>query len=186
MANLKNLTVDCGNQMPPGTIIDLYYTCSCELNAFPGTLTTTNPGDSVTLDGPFDFTGAATGEGYWRKTQMLINTGGIKQVVEGEVGGQGLMASGRFFIVGTEAEQAEFAENMVKASGCLVLMMKQRESDMMRVIGSKDIPAVVESIEFDGGEKIGDRNGAAYSIKAETGIRYYDDATHGINVTPAP
>lgn len=185
MAAIKDLTSTCGTQYPPGTLATVYYTCSCELADFPGVLATTGDGDTVTLDGPFDFTGADTGEGYWRQANILIDTGGIKQTLEGEVGGQALSAEVRFFVLGTEAAQAEFAENMVKASGCLVMMMKQRDSTMMRVIGTKDIPAVVRSLEFDGGEQNGDRNGAAYAIGASAPIRYYDDATHGINTTPA-
>lgn len=184
MANIKSLTGECGTQTPPGTTAKLYYTCSCELNGFPGVLATTDPGDSVKLDGPFDFSTAPVGEGYWREVDILIDTGGISQAVEGESGGKGLAGGMRFFVVGSDAAQLEFQENMVKADGCIVGMMKQRGHTDYTVMGSDEVPALVESADLDGGEKLGDRNGTAYALKASTALRTYDATTHGIDVAP--
>jgi hypothetical protein len=186
MAILKNLTGECGKQTPPGTTVKLYYTCSCELNGFPSVLTTTVAGDSVRLDGPFDFSTAPVGEGYWRVADILINTGRITQAVEGEVGGQGVAGGMGFTVVGSNAAQLEFQENLVKASGCIVGMMKQRGHTEYTVMGSEEIPAVVTEGTMDGGANLGDINGTPYVLKASTGLRMYDADTHGIDIIPNP
>jgi len=186
---LENLVKECGQKLPPGTEVDIYYTCICELNGYPQTAKQLAvgdplPGDSVRLAEPFDFTTAESGEGYWRKARILINTGGVKWDKEGDLGGEGFMSAFRFFIIGSEAEQIEFSVNLLKASGCIAMMIKQREATEMTVIGTDKIPAYVESIAGDGGEKNGDLNGAAYSIKFDSYLLKYDDGTHGIDVTP--
>ena len=95
---LSNLTsAQCGVANPAGTEVDLYYTCSCELNAWPKTRWevvtaasgTPAEGDTMILDEPFSFSGAPSGSGYWRKATIIVDTGAITDAVEGEVGGQG-------------------------------------------------------------------------------------------------
>lgn len=186
MGVLKNAGTDCGNKKPPGVLIDIYYTSTTELNGFPGLLQTTDEGDSVTLDGPFDFTGAAAGSGYWRKVVGLTDRGGLKMLLEGDPAGQGLTSSLRFFYSGSEAGQVEFLNDLRQFGGCLSFMAKQRDSDRMRVIGTTTIPAVVESAELDGGEGNGDPNGTPIVIRAQHPLYFYDDATHGVDTTPNP
>jgi hypothetical protein len=186
---LKNLTAaQCGSQAQAGTEVDLYYTCSCELAGWPATKADnggTADGDTKILDEPFDFTGAATGTGYWRKATIVIDTGSIDDALEGEVGGQGFKSSIPFRIKGTDAEQLEFADNLVAYSGCLVAMLRDRKSNL-RVLGTKSIPASVESVAGTTGKKNGETTGFDYVLTASTGktAPIYDDATHGINVTP--
>lgn len=184
MALLNNTGLECGNQLPPGTLIDLYYTCSCELADWPAVVAGTALGDRFKLDEPFDFTGAPTGSGFWRKTTLLVDTGAFKSLIEGELGGQSIRSEIRGFIVGSDAERMEVLDNFRKYSGCLVLMLKGREAARSAVIGTKTIPASVASAEMDSGEKPGDRNGAAYVFSAPVAIHYYDDETDGIDITP--
>ena len=112
-------------------------------------------------------------------------TGSIDDVLEGEVGGQGYKSSIPFRIKGTNAEQLEFADNLAAYSGCLVAMLRDRKRNM-RVIGTKSIPASVESAEGTTGKKNGETTGFDYVLSAATGLTapIYDDETHGINVTP--
>lgn len=188
MSDLKNLADVCGKTDPPGTEVDFYYTCSCELADWPQTAKElaspgTAPGDSVRLGEAFDFTGAPTGEGYWRKATALVDKGGINMGVEGEVGAQALFSGARWYLKGTDAIKAEFAKDLTNASGCLIVMLKPRESADFAVCGTKAVPAVVESIEFDSGEKVGDLNGSAYKLRANTNLHYYAE-TLGVDVTP--
>lgn len=193
---LNNLTsVQCGTPTPAGTEVDLYYTCSCELASWPGTKYDTviaasgtpAEGDTKILDEPFDFTGAASGTGYWRKATIVVDSGAINDTLEGEVGGQGFKNSLPFKVKGSNAEQLEFADNMAAYSGCLVAMLRDR-NDNLRVLGNKGVPAYVESAEGTTGLKNGESNGFDYVLSAGTGktAPIYDDATHGIDITPNP
>ena len=193
MCDLRNLVepgLGCLHKVAPGTEINLYYTCICELNGFPQTVTEasgwTAHGDDVLLSGPFDFSTAPAGAGYWRQARILVDTGGIKMGVEGEVGGQSPYSEVRFFITGTAKEQIEFAENLVATSGFLSAMIKQRQISEYNVIGTPNLPAYIQSLEIDGGEKSGDRRGGAYVLRYPGTLLFYDADTHGIDVTPNP
>jgi hypothetical protein len=188
MSILTNLVVDCAKPNPPGTETDLYYTCSCELNGFPKTkkeLGGTDVGDSKILGEAFDFSTAPSGSGYWRKAKILVDSGEVKDILEGEVGGQGFKSSTNFYIKGTDKEQLEFADNMAAASGCIVAMLRDRNGNL-RVIGKTAIPATVEAAEGTTATKNGEKRGFAWTISAATGLTapIYDDATHGIDVQP--
>lgn len=186
---LNNTGAQCGNQTPPGTEVDLYYTCTCEMNGFPATLADgggTVLGDKFKLNEPFDFSTAPVGSGYWRQTKLLVDTGAFKALIEGELGGQSGMSQIRGFLIGSDAERAEVMDNFRRYSGCLSLMIKGKDAARSVVIGKPSIPAQVESAEMDSGEKAGDKNGTAYVFKASHLPYYYDDATDGIDVTPNP
>lgn len=187
MALLNNTGAECGSQTPPGTEVDLYYTCTCEMTGFPATEADgggTDLGDKFKLAEPFDFTGAAAGLGYWRHTKLLVDTGAFKALLEGELGGQSGMAQIRGFIIGSDAERTEVLDNFRLYSGCLSLMIKGKDADRSVVIGTPTVPAQVESAEMDSGEKAGDRNGTAYVFKASHLPFFYDDETDGIETTP--
>lgn len=184
MALLSATGLECGNQLPPGTEVDLYYTCSCELAEWPAVESGTTLGNRFKLAEAFDFTGAAVGSGYWRKATLLVDTGAYKAMIDGEPGGQSTKSEVRGFIIGSDAERMDVLDNFRKYSGCLVFMVKAREAALSAVIGSKSRPATVVSAEMDSGEKSGDRNGTAYVFGAPGPIYFYDDATDGIDVTP--
>ena len=98
---------------------------------------------------------------------------------------KGLNLPSVFFVLGTDAEQLEFADNMVAASGYVVGMLRDLKSNM-RVLGKTSRPAAIESLEGTTGAKTGDRRGMAYTLTATTGgtAPIYDDETHGIDITP--
>lgn len=189
MAVLNNLTVSCGKPNPPGTLIEFYYAPSCELTGFPQTRAEVNagtdPGDTKILDEPFDFSNAPTGQGYWRKAKLLVDTGEVRDVLEGELGGQGFKSSINGFIVGTDAEHLEFADCLVNYSGQLVCMLADIQGNY-RVLGNDKRPAMVEAAEGTTGIQVGDRRGFAYTFSAFTGktAPIYDAETHAIEVTP--
>lgn len=184
MATLKNLVIACGTTNPPGVEVDFYYTCTCELDSWPA-LSGTGTDGQVRLNAAFDFSSAPSGEGYWRKTTAVVDKSAFSMGVEGEVGGQALFSGGAFYIKGTESDKAEFALDMVNSSGCLSIAIKARNSTDWTIVGSKAVPAFVESLDFNSGQKVGDTNGAAYAVRANTQLYYYADSL-GIDTTPNP
>lgn len=187
---LKNLANVCGQQHTPGTETDLYYACSCELNGFPRTkeaLGGTDDGDSKILDEPFVFNTSPAGTGYWRHARIKIDSGAVNDVLEGEIGSQTFKSSIPFAILGTNEKQLAFADSLAAASGYLVMMIRTN-TGKLRVLGSDKRPAYVESAEIGTGTATTDSNSGVYVASASVGVTapIYDDATHGIDITPNP
>lgn len=187
---LQNAGSKCGSKNPPGTRTKLYYALDSEFNGWPRTraeITGASAvlGDKKILDEPFDFTTAPSGQGNWKSADILVDTGEVRDVLEGELGGQGYKSSFGFFLAGTDAENLEVADDFAAASGCIVAMIADR-LDNFRVLGTPDNPAMVETAEGSTGAKNGDRRGFAYTFSASTGetAPIYDAETHGIDITP--
>lgn len=181
---LKDLVEQCGTKEPPGVEIQIAYTCSCEVTAFPAT-TGIDPDGDVRLAAAFDFSGAESGEGYWRTATAVVDKSGFNMGMEGEVGAEALFAGAAFYIKGTNSSRAQFALDMVNASGCLLFALKPRKGADYAIIGSKAVPAFVESVDFNSGQKVGDTNGSAYAIRANTNVYYYDEGL-GLDLVPNP
>ena len=194
-AILQSLTRICGTENTPGTKVTLYYAKKGEFNGWPRTRHevvtaaggTPVAGDTKILDEPFDFSEAPAGMGYWRKVDILVDSGAINAVMEGETGGKGIKNMIPFYVLGTNAEQLEFSDSIVAHDGCLVAMLGDREGNF-RVLGNPDVPVQVESIEGGTGTKIGEKRGFAYSLMDNSGKHapIYDAATHGIDLVPNP
>lgn len=183
-AILKSLARVCGTSNPPGTAAKLYYWKKGELNAWPQTKAAaggTAPGDTKRLDGNFDFIAS----GYMRSVDILVDTGQLKNTLEGEPGGQGYKSEIPFFVLGTSAEQLEFADSMVSYSGCLIAMIKTRVGDF-HVVGNLDSPCFVATADMDTGGKNGDKSGTAFNLYAATGFTsfIYEGDLHETAVSP--
>lgn len=189
--NLLNLTRKKQNYAT-WTKAKLYLTLIPELAAWPQTRkaikeAASQPvlqGDSKILDEPWDFSLAPTDEGYWRVIDILVNTGQLRNTIEGEIGGQGFKQRLDCFIQGNGPEQLEFADCLVINSGCLLPMIADKQSNH-HVMGDLENPIYVETGEGGTG---GDRVGFAFTFFADTGFTnfIYDAATHGIDLTPNP
>lgn len=194
MATLKVFQVPgtCPAKLPAGTEIEVYITCSCELAGFPRTkyvmdpILNINPGDTVELGENFSFAGAPSGTGYWRKYIAVVNKNKVDVTKIGEEGSEALSAGITFTIAGTSKEQVEFSDTLVKLSGCLVAMIRPRGSVLMEGIGTKGLPATVDTVTMDGGEKAGDPNNAVYRMKTDATPWFINDTTYPIDVTPNP
>lgn len=167
MCDLISLSSSCGKTHRPGTKTKLYFTCSCELADWPAIGTT--GADKKEFTEAFDFTGAPTGKGFWREADILVNTGNISYNLEGELGGQGYKNSVTFFISGSDKEQLHFADQIRETSGFLVVMLADKKGQL-RVIGSKEEPARVETAEGATGLTNGERNGTAYTVSDDIGL----------------
>ena len=107
--------------------------------------------------------------GYMREVDILVDTGGLKNILEGEPGGQGFKSEVTFYVLGTKAEQLEFADMMAAYSGCLISMITTRSKDN-HVIGTLESPCFVQTTEMDTGTKNGEKSGTQYSLYAATGF----------------
>lgn len=188
MAEIQSLTRACGSNVPPGIQLTAWFTLAGELAAWPETREEgggTAQGDSKILDEPFSFTGAPVGKGFWRKLNILTDTGNVRDTLEGEIGGQGFVNRLEFFVLGASAAQREFADLVAANAGCLVFMVKTKSGEHV-VIGNKDNPCFVEASEMALGAANGDRVGTSYTLYANTGYTcpIYDAAEHGIDETP--
>jgi len=188
MASLKNLTSSCGTNYIPGTKATLYLVPKGELAAWPATEADgagTDPGDTKLIAEAWDFTGAGSGLGYWRQVDILVNTGGVVETLEGEIGGQAMVQRLNFFVHGATETQKEFADDVAAYNGCLIAMISDK-SGKYHVIGNLDDPCFIEQIEGGTGAAPGDRVGFAYTLYSNAGVTslVYPSAL-GINTTPA-
>ncbi|PHN06953.1 hypothetical protein [Flavilitoribacter nigricans] len=190
---LSNLTRACGSQLPPGTELDLYFTLEEELAAWPDTqwqVTTDASGTPVQGDlkrigEAFDFTGAGTDLGFWRKVKILVDTGNVRDLIEGEVGGLTVRSRLDFFIQGMNAEALEWGDELMSYSGCIIAMVPLKGGEYV-VLGNQANPCFVESGEGGSGAGTGDRVGHQYTLVCNTGFMpmLYDADTLGIDITP--
>lgn len=185
---LKNLTRACGSQLPPGTELDLYFTLEEELAAWPQTEAEgggTAQGDTKRIAEAFDFTGAGTDLGFWRKAKILVDTGNVRDLIEGEVGGLTVRSRLDFFIQGMNAEALEWGDNLMSYSGCIIAMIPLKGGEHV-VLGNQQNPCFVEAGEGGSGAGTGDRVGHQYTLVCNTGFMplLYDADTLGIDITP--
>jgi len=187
----------CGKPKLAGTKAKLRITCGeCDLvNGMPATraelLALANTpelivaGDTKIYDEPFDFSGAEAGAGYWREYSISVDTGSLKAVLEGEQGGQGFANSIPFYLEGMNAVVFEELDALVAHSGCMVASIELKDGTSI-VIGSTDVGVIVESAEFDSGEKNGDKKGGQMVLKATDGFApmVYNADEHGYDITP--
>lgn len=183
----------CGNPQPPGTRAKLYVTLKEELAEWPDTvaaikLALAQPevpakGDTKRIGEAFSFAGAASGEGYWRDYDILVDTGELVSAMEGEQGGQGFRQRLNFFLLGNGPVENEQADDFLGFSGCMIAMIGLKTGEYV-VLGNLEDPVFTEAA--DGGSG-GDRVGFAYTLYANTGLTplFYDADEFGINMTPA-
>lgn len=171
MALLRNLAKQCGTLLPPGIKVRIQYAATENITYYPQTkaqLGGTELGDARILAEEFQF---AEGED-WKQVDILIDSGVVKYLLEGEVGGQGWQSNFNFYIVGMEPASMEFADDIVTYSGCMIFRVCDKVGHD-RIIGSLQIPVLIQSIEASTGERNGERNGSAYLVYAsEMGYIY--------------
>lgn len=185
MCTLKNLTRVCGQQLPPGTKAKLYLIPKDEITTWPATVADgggTAAGDTKRLAAAFTLSTTA-GAGFWRELDILVDTGQLREAIEGEIGGQSIRQRVDFFVLGNGAQQQEYVDCMLANSGCLIVMIPTKAGNY-HVMGDLENPVYVETIEGGTG---GDRVGYQYTLYANTGTTtyLYDAVTLGIDTTPS-
>lgn len=186
--NLIGLTKGCGSKNPAGLRTKMLLIPANELTNHPRTLkqmtpASTTPGASVLLNEEFEYT-AASGKGYWRSVDILIDKNSLTWGVEGEKGNFSIKNGAAFSVVGTDIEQREFVEMYVNC--CHVALFQTRADDThYQVIGRYDDPALIEELDGTTGAQVSEFNGFNFKISDSTGLitRSYPVAL-GVNLTP--
>lgn len=163
MCNISNLTAIPCDANPPGTQTTLYLVPASEITTFPAALTTTGAGDTVTLSGNIDFTGQATGKGFFRTCPIVQETGGLEEKSSGELGSQGIETLLKFRINGMDAAQKEWRKQLLNVPLVCIIIDKK---GVRHVVGTKDDPAFVQETSAGTGSKIGDVRGCEYTLRA--------------------
>lgn len=188
MCNLRSLTRQCGTRETPGIKAELYFAPISEFTSWPQTRADLVvapalplPGDTKVLDEPFAWT-AEVGKGFWRKAPILVDTGNLQNVTEGEVGG--LMQKQRVtgFIQNDTAEVQEFVDCMVANSGCIVMAVVAKGSNDYHIVGTLEDPCFLEVSEGSRETRVG-YNMTWMANPGET-TPIYDAAEHGFKTTP--
>lgn len=184
LLTLCNISVlaaqDCPSN-PAGVKGTLYLVPAKEFASWPAYLGTTGSGDTVKLTGNFSFTGAGTGNGYWRAFPCLLEKGAVEYNAVGGKGSKSFDVIGRGYVLGLDAAQLEWWKNMLNAP--MVGLWVDKNSTM-HVIGSKDDPAYLEEGAGTTGIAATDERGISFAIKANQALPAIYTGT--VNTTPIP
>lgn len=165
MCDFNSLLDPCGVFNPAGTKTDMWLAAAddvANIPKFKSELAGTDPGDSVTIGEAFTMVALK----YFKKFKIIAQSGKVDDNLTGEIGGKTFESMFTFQIAGTKADQLEFAKCV--ANGCLIALPKEK-SGQIRVLGSKDDYAWIESIALTTGQKPGDLRGGTYVIKSVQG-----------------
>ena len=158
-----DLVTGCGEANPPGIEVRLYIVHKDDIDVFPARKATVLPGDPVTLDGDIVLLPLK----YFKVFDIVTDTGEITDAMVGAEGSKSFEAFLNGTIPTTSAEVRAWLE--CNANGCLVVIAREK-SGQMRVLGTKDIPATLNTVEGGTGLVAGDTRGYAISIKDHTGL----------------
>lgn len=183
---LRALAKACGSNKLPGAKLEAYFTYISELASWPATEAEdagTAQGDTVLLSEAFDFTGAATGTGMWRKVNaILVDTPDVTNSLAGEMGGHRIQQRYNFFLPKNDAAALEWLNDLVAAEGCTVWLIPTKDGNY-HVMGDLENGVFVEALEGGTGP---DRSGYQITLYANTGLTtlLYPADTLGIDITP--
>lgn len=167
MCTISALTsVPCAAN-PPGIKQTGYIVPASEITADPDYVGTSAEGDYVRATDTFDFTGAASGSGYFRSFPILVDKGAYTITAVGGKGSKSWKETFTFVLQGMDEEQIEFATRMLNIPSVYLCPDKNNK---VHVIGRKAEPAYVETSEGttgDGpeGERIITVTVSAYSAR---------------------
>lgn len=149
MCTISALTaVPCAAN-PPGIKQTGYIVPVSEITADPDYVGTTAEGDYVRATDTWDFSGAASGAGYWRAFPILIDKGAYTITAVGGKGSKSWKESFTFVLQGMDEEQLEFATRMLNIPGAFLCTDKNNK---VHAIGRKNEAAYVETSEGTTGD----------------------------------
>ena len=113
MCTIHKMTGTACLSNPAGTKGTGYMAPAEEFAAWPAFTTpgTAGDGNTVVLSGNFSFTGAGTGNGYFRSFPMLLEKGDVKYNAVGGTGSKSIEAIASFYIVGLDKVQLEWLKS---------------------------------------------------------------------------
>ncbi len=134
---------------PPGIKQTAYIVPVSEITAEPGWSSGTAAGDYLNTSGNYDFSGAASGKGYWRSFPIMIDKGAYAVTAVGAKGSKSFKESFTFTIQGINAAELELVTRMLNIPAAFLCTDK---NNVVHVIGHKDEPAHVDTAEGTTGE----------------------------------
>jgi hypothetical protein len=182
MCKIKKLTSTACMKNAAGVTGTGYMAPSEEFASWPAyqnTSDTLGDGDTVRLDGNFSFTGAGTGNGYFRTYPMLLEKGQVNYKLVGGLGSKSYEVTASFYVLGLNAEELEFGTSMKNIPG--VWLFKDK-NNVVHCLGSKDDPAYISEGDGTTGAAATDERGTLYTCRWITSTPQVYEGT--INLTP--
>ena len=168
MADIADLTGQCGVRTIPGFKVLIYAACANDIETFPARKTTTGVGDTITLDGPIVM---KTGKKF-AKLEVISESG---KVTETEVG-----------VVGSQVFQSQFECKLPKTiasdewmdanpNSCMVYIIEDKDGNK-RVLGNDKVPTTRIAAVGTNGPALTDEKTWAVTIMDNTGriAPYYE------------
>ena len=182
--SLRSLNKVCGKNHIKGLPIQLEYAGLEDIQLFPrtkleleasNTAYTPAAGDSKRLAEEFLFVPGKN----WLSINILVNSGDIQDLVEGEVGGQGVMNKLLFTIEGSNPQHNEFVDCLLTNNGCMIFKVPTQDGQTI-ILGTRLNPAYAEQINGE----LSNIVGFNYSLFAETGLTvlFYEPEPFYFNV----
>ena len=165
MSNISSLTF-CGRQNQSGTNATIRIACVCD---FPDEEDVVTDSLGVSISTMPNVTYATA--------PIIIDTGQAGFNLVGSIAGaQGTDSMIDFTVLGTKLENLTFAAQLAKASGFLHAAIEMRgaeHKDQHYVVGTKDLPAMLASMNGSTGKANGDLVGTECQIKYSGMLMHY-------------
>jgi hypothetical protein len=167
MYNYQNLPGLNGADNTSGLQVNCHFAPISEFLLIKGFKTTTDPGDSVTIDGSHTF---AAGKGF-TKAYGTLGTGQLTSESNGEVDGRGATNKGVFFHPGNKKEVAEFIR---KGKNDDFIFLFHDADGTINQVGSEGIPAKLTG-KYDSATLGNGRKGWMIEVEAYAqGLAFYE------------
>jgi hypothetical protein len=168
MADIADLTGQCGVRTIPGFKTLLHAVCACDIETFPEYKTTTGVGDSITLDGNIVL---KTGKRF-AQLEVISETGKLTETEVGVVGSQVFQSQFEFKLPKTIASDEWLDAN---PNSCMVFVIEDKDGNQ-RVIGNDKVPATRMAAVGNNGPALADEKTWAITIMDNTGriAPYYE------------
>jgi hypothetical protein len=165
--DLFDLNGPQGKDNTPGMKQTLFIAAEQDFTTIKGVKKTSNPGDSVTVDGSHAF---AADKGFI-KCYSTLKTAQLKLGNVGERDGRGKKIDFTFFHPGNSKEAAEF-DRQIKNQTCIMLVTTANGQILQ--LGSEGLGVEILG-EYDSGTLDSGRNGFTFKVEGyDNGLLFYE------------
>ena len=162
MCEFGDLINICGEANSPGVKIKTFMVPAEDIDVFPALKASTNPGDTITLDGDI----ILKANKAWKRLDILTDSGEVKDVLVGSPGSKSWESTFDHIVPKANAEQLEY--HNCTANACFVMIVQDKQGKF-RVLGNPDLPAKIETNEVTTGKDSGGSRGATVQVKSSVG-----------------
>jgi hypothetical protein len=168
MADIADLTGQCGVRTIPGYKTNIYAVCGCDILTFPALKTTTGVGDSITLDGDIVL---KTGKKF-AQLEVISESGKVTETEVGMVGSQVFQSQFEFKLPKTIASDEWLDAN---PNACMVFIIEDKDGNK-RVLGNDKVATTRTAAVGTNGPALTDEKSWAITIQDNTGriAPYYE------------